>query len=102
MAAYNGTLSVIPRLQNNLVAVQATNGSQALSNTDTLDVTLPTGMDGNFVPVGMVVYSKSGTAYTALTTLAITSHDSSTKKTRLTASGAVAANSIIEILYLAA
>ncbi len=101
MTAYNGSLSVIPRLQNNLIAVQATNGSQALANTDTLDITLPTGMDGNFAPVAIQAYTKSGNVYTPAGNYALTNHDSSTKKTRLTASGAVAANTIFQILYAA-
>lgn len=73
----------------------------ALAGSDTLDVTLPEGVDDDCLPVSVIIWGAlSGTTRTLDTDAVLTSHDSSTRKTRLTASGAVAIGSVIILHYI--
>lgn len=102
MAATTSTGKYHPKGYNdgNHFFVEA-NVDTVLANTDTLDVVLPEGVDDDALPVSLTVWGPvSGTTRTIDTDIALTSHDSSTRKTRLTATGAVAVNSTVIIEYL--
>lgn len=87
---------------SNQFFVYATVGT-ALSSSDTLTVALPAEVPVDARPVAAVVYGPaSSSVVTALTTLALTSHNVATGVTTLTASGSVAQYSHVVLTYLGA
>lgn len=75
--------------------------AQALADTDTLTVTLPTEIPPDSLPMSVQAYTPA-TPAVRQTTLAITSHNKTTGVTVLTASGAVADGSEVLVDYAAA
>jgi hypothetical protein len=74
----------------------------ALTNADTLDVTLPDGVAKDSLPVGPpLAYALSGDVYTADADIGVlvTTHNRATGVTRLTPTGNVAAGSKLLLLY---
>lgn len=105
MAAYAQNAQIIPHGVNEsnirLVTVTLT---AALAVGDTLDVTLPTGVDKDLLPVSVRAYSNA-TPSVELTgagnqNLAITNHNRTTGITRLTAAGSgIAINARLILWY---
>lgn len=74
----------------------------ALTSSDTLDVTLPTGCPADALPVGPpVCYSLSSDTYTKDTDIGdVTTHNRATGVTRITPTGNVAAGSVLLLHYM--
>jgi hypothetical protein len=83
--------------ENRRNVVQVT--APLMANTDTLTVTLPSGVDKSSLPQSLSVFN-SATPSVALITLAVTSHNKTTGVTVLTASGAVAVGSTVTVDYV--
>jgi hypothetical protein len=105
MAAFTGTSNYTPHAPNesNFVMINYTL-PQALAAGDTLDLTLPAGVDKDVLPVNVRAYS-TATPAVELTgagnaNLAITNHNRTTGITRLTAAGAgIAINARLILFY---
>jgi hypothetical protein len=106
MAAYTGNSQYVPHGPNESNFVIVTHKLvQALAAADTLDLTLPSGVDKDLVPVTHPrVYSTATPSVElggpANANLAVTNHNRSTGVTRLTAAGAgIAIGADIVLLY---
>lgn len=105
MTAVAATGQYVPHGVNesNLAVVTLKLGT-ALAAADTLDITLPSGMDKDFVPISFRVYSAATPAVNlnvAEANLSITNHNRSTGVTRLTAASAgIAINADIVLQYV--
>lgn len=102
MAAFTGAVKVVNKTPNNAAPfyVEHFMSAQALANTDTLDITVPSDYK-DWVPVSVLAISPA-TPRVVQATLAATNHNVSTGVTRLTATGPVAINSTILVGYVPA
>lgn len=73
----------------------------AMSSTDTLDVSLPAGVDPTLIPVSYSVLDTASDPYVVEGDLTLTNHNVATGKTRFTAGDTVANTCILTILYVA-
>ena len=100
MAAYTGALVNVPQgvNQNNLLSSEH-ELAQALANLDTLTLDAPAGFDyAQLVPVLCVIWSAADPRVLQ-TAYAMTSYDKDTGKLVITATGAVADNSTVFVLW---
>ena len=100
MAAKTAASTNIPKGVNDSGHFATRTICPVLANTDTLEVALPDGVAKDSLPVGMRIWGPAASSVlTVNLLLALTSHNVSTGKTLLTASGVVAAGSILIIDY---
>ena len=90
--------STSPNTSNKFV-LKCTVGT-ALANNDTFTITLPSGCPLDLVPGTLRCYTLSSTTYTSNALLAITTHNTSTGVTVLTASGTVAQGALVYLEYM--
>lgn len=86
---------------SNAYAIEvADTGAVAMANNDTMTITVPAGTDKAALPHAVQAWGPpSSNVVTRLTTLGITSHNTVTGVTVLTATGAVAAHSKVIVAY---
>lgn len=71
-----------------------------LANADTLDLTLPEGVDEDSLPIHVMAWGpETAGVRTLLTNVALTTHNKLTKTTRLTMGGAVLTGATIFLGY---
>lgn len=102
MANQNAPLSYVPQGVNNsnrfmVAAVVAA----AMIAADTLTLTLPASVDPKSLPMNLRAWVTSALPFVPETDLTITSHDPETGVTVLTAGGAVAAGTVVNLEYVA-
>ena len=100
MSAFTGTSKSQHLGQNrsNLVLIEHV-VTDTMANTDTLDLTLPSGIDPDMYPISCIAYAALSTTRAINSNIGITNHNPSTGVTRLTATGAVVAGATIALLY---
>lgn len=75
--------------------------TEALANTNTLDITLPDGVPKDALPWAGITYTYATGVYTVDADLiAVTTHTVATGVTRLTATGNVASGARVRLIYL--